>query len=119
MPVTPDFEINNIDLPAPSRHGWKIPDDKGFNGNGAKQYTPYFTYELNWDELTQEEFRSIYNIWKGHYNSGTASVKIPEYNAATYQFTTYTGVLMDQPSVGGYSENYVLSVNVVIRKITV
>jgi len=117
--VQPDFYINNNLLPSPSEHKWIIPDVKGDNGNGQKQYTPYFSYEISWNRMSQNEFSFLYNIWLGHYNSGTAVVKLPSYFSNSYLFTYYSGVVIDQPVVGGYDENYVVNIKLTIRKINI
>lgn len=119
MTIQPNFQINGNNLPSPSTHKWIEPDDKGENGVGRRLYTPYFNYELTWNFLTQVEFRVLTDIWRGHYGSGTATAKLPDYYGAVYGFTNYTGVYMDRPLVGNsYKENYVADIKVIIRRIS-
>lgn len=119
MPVTVAFKINNVSIAAPKKSKWIIPEDKGMNGIGQKQYTAFYSYELNWDGLTQAEFQNIFQLWQGHYGSGTATADLPQFNATSYGFITYTGVLLDQPIVGEYNENYLNDVKLIIRRIRV
>jgi len=119
MTVLPAFKINNNTLPSPVSHRWIIPEDKGFNGSGQRLYTPYFNYEISWSFLTQSEFQNIYNIWLGYYNSGTASVDLPQFNSSSYAFTTYTGVTIDHPVVNAYRENYVEDIKITIRRVKI
>lgn len=119
MAVQPAYVINGNSLPAPKDHKWIEPDAKGDNGNGQRLYTPYFSYELSWDKLTQTEFQGLLTIWLGGYLSGTYNAVLPQYNGGSYGFITYSGTVLDRPMSGGYYENYVNNVKLTIRKINV
>lgn len=120
MTVSPDFRINSVLLPSPTEPHWVEPDEKGSNGVGQTLYQPFFSFELSWNRLSQEDFYTLMRVWKGHYGSGSAVVRLPEYPATTYGFINYTGVYIDRPKQGrSYDNNYTSDVKLTIRRIDI
>jgi len=119
MATSPNFVINGNSLPSPSRHKWLIPEDRGIDGLGMKRYQPYFSYEISWSDMSKSDFDSLNTIWKGQYGSGTSVVKLPQYDNSTYQFTFYSGCVVDKPTNMDYNENFVSDVKIIIRKISI
>ena len=118
--IYPDFEINGNDLPNPTEFKWILPEVRGIDGFGNKRFDPYYSMEIRWDYLTQEEFYSgINRVYLGHFNSGSATSRLPEYYGATYGFKNYSGTIIDRPEVSNYVQNFVKDVKLIIRKIRV
>ena len=120
MTTLPEYQLNSVSLPAPTDGKWIEPSEKGTDGVGQTKYVNFFEFELFWSRITQEDFRTIYNAWLGHYGSGTATVRLPDYDGTTYAFANFTGVYVDRPKHGrSYDHNYVAEVRMKIVKITV
>lgn len=118
--VYPDFQINGNSIPNPTESKWVLPEVRGIDGFGYKRFDPFYSYELRWDFLTQEEFYSgVWRIYQGHFLSGGARVQLPSYDNPTYGFETYSGTIMDRPEIGNYYQNHVRDVKLTIRKIRI
>ena len=117
--VDPAFKINGITIASPTESGYEISSVKGTDGSGQKRYNPFYEYNLEWNYLPQDELQEIYNAWIGTYGSGTVSCQIPQHNSSTYQFVVYSGVMIDQPEVANYQDNFVQGVKIKIRKISI
>lgn len=117
----PDYKINDVTLGQPTQVRWILPPVKGVDGTGMKRYGPYHTFELNWNLMNETDFNVLMEIWRGHYNSGTASITVPEYNIIGADwatgFVTYTGTYMDRPEYGNYNNTYHQNVKVTLRRI--
>ena len=118
--VTPAYKINGVALPTPRECQWQAPQEKGIRGDGTKLYNPYYSVEIRWMFLTATEYALLYTTWQGTYNSGTATVDLPQYKNATYQFHQYSGTIIDMPDAQNPLDyEYYPNVKMTIRKITV
>lgn len=118
--IYPDFRINNNRIPDPTDSNWIIAETRGIDGIGQKRYTPYFSYQITYNNISPIDYYSgILAIWNGHYMSGTAVVKLPKYNGSDYVFSEYSGTIIDRPEIGKYNNNFISDVKITIRKIRV
>ena len=118
--IVPTVTINGNTVPQPTEMNWTWPKMRGQDGNGMPRYEPYASLELVWNRLTQEDFYTLYNTWRGHYNSGTGNITLPQANGSVYNFITYSGTYFDMPqSNSAYDTNYVADVRMIIRRVTI
>lgn len=118
--IVPTITINNNTIPQPTEINWEFPKMRGQDGNGMPRYEPYGSMQLVWNRLTQENYYTLYNVWRGHHNSGTAVVSLPHAIGTSYTFITYSGTYLDMPQSNNYYDtNYVADVRLVIRKVIV
>lgn len=117
--MTGTYFINNNRLPSPTMAKWIEPEVRAENGAGVERYNKYLGYEITWDRLSYPEFNGLNNVWKGHYNSGSAVVNLPQYQGTQWYFQEYSGTIVDRPKFARYNNTYYQDVRIVIRKITV
>lgn len=119
MSATGTYQFNNNNLPSPTIGDWNIPDVRGENGGGQKRYDRYFSFEINWNYMDYSDFNGLMNVWKGHYNSGTAVVNLPMFQNTQWYFQEYSGVVVDRPEFNQYYNTHYRDVKVMIRKIAI
>lgn len=119
MTVQNDLKINGTSLPLqPSEHRWVERDLLGVDGNGRGIYPQYRDYELKWDFLSPDEFNTLNSYFLSIGQTGTANVDLPKYPpTATYQFQTYSGTILREPTYSNYFENYYQSVKLLIVRV--
>lgn len=117
--VYPQFRINGQSLPDPTSHRWIQPPIRGEDGFGNVRHESFWSFEIFWDFLTQEEYSDVFRIFLGHYTSGGATSLLPGHLETTYQFRGYSGTILDYPTVGDYLSNHVKDVRLIIKKIRV
>lgn len=114
------FTINGNTVPIPSEVNWDYPKMRGVDGNGMPRYEPYSQMNLNWNRLLQSDFYTLFRIWQGHYNSGTAVITLPNAVGSDYGVTVYSGVYLDMPqSNAAYDTNYLSDIRMIVRKVTI
>lgn len=118
--VYPVFKINGHEIPYPTTHRWIQPAIRGEDGYGNVRHESFWSYEIKWDFLTQEEFYSgVLRIFMGHYTSGAAVAELPAHDLYGYQFQGYSGTVLDYPMTGEFYQNAVKDVTLTIKKIKV
>lgn len=114
------YQINGVDFPTiPSEGSWGQRKQLGVDGFNRAIYEPTYNFQISFDALTQEEYIELYNFWLLMSSNITVSVTIPQKDATTYDFATYTGCVIDEPAVGPYYQGYQMSVKIVIRSIRI
>lgn len=118
--------INNNQLPSPTSGKWIIPVQKGIDGSGIKRYAKYHSYEMSWNLLGLVDFETLMTVWRGHYNSGTAEIRLPPYDFTsgtdwiiTGGFINVTGCIVDRPEFDQYDNKNHRGVKMLIRKISI
>lgn len=112
------FKINSTLLThQPTEHSWNNREAIGTDGNGRNIYPAPRAYELKWDFLDTAEFNEIYGYYALIGNTGTVSVDLPQYRSTTYQFHTYSGCILQEPTFEGYFENYYMNVRLLIVRV--
>jgi len=113
------YKLNGAELLIPpTAYGWMPRKQLGINGLKKLIYAPTYAFEYVWDALTPEQFAQLYNAWKAIESAGFVTIEIPKYNASTYVFETYTGVVIDEPSIGDkYFQGYQMQITMLARGI--
>jgi len=101
----------------PSSHKWVAKTEIGVDGSGRGIYPLYREYELKWDFLSTDEFQQIYNFFLSIGQTGTIVATLPQFNAADYQFYSYSGTILREPEIGDYFQNYISDVKMLIVRI--
>jgi len=114
------FKINGAAFTRqPTNHRWINQESYGVTGDGHSSYPAYREYELIFDFASPSEFYDFNTYWQSIGLTGTVSVDLPEHptTASSYQFRTYSGVVINQPEYGDYFENYYSSARLLIVRI--
>lgn len=115
--TTNTFKINGSLLTLqPADHNWVPRSEFGRDGAGHNVYPATRQYELKWDFMTPSEFVELLN----HYNNnstGTVVVDLPEWANSTYQFKSYSGCNLDEPTFSNFFEGYYGGVQLLITSI--
>jgi hypothetical protein len=104
-------------LQQPTSVTWNQPESKGKNGFGAGIYSAFKSCELAWDFLSVDAFNQLTTFYGLAGITGTVSVTLPKFGAATYVDYTYSGCVVDAPTVGELFEQHYSGATLVIRKI--
>lgn len=116
--TTNAFKINGTPLShQPSDHDWVDRESLGIDGNGHAIYPSVREYQLEWDFLSATEFNEIYTYFSAVGQTGTVTIDLPQYANATYQFVTYSGCVLREPTFGKYFENYYTDIKLLVVKI--
>lgn len=137
MTYTPVFEraykINGIAIPFPAEGHWVDRNPLGTDGNNIKVYPPVRSFELTWTNLLPSEWRALYAFWQAISASGSVTAELPSLIPVTpvgpvsewgtefdtYEnFTTYSGCVLDEPTVGPFDQRTYPNAHMVIRNIT-
>ena len=112
------FKINGTSLTLqPSSHKWLGRDNLGADGLGHPMYPAVREYELRWDAMTPAEFAQVQGFYDFVSSTGTVVVDLPKYANSTYSFYTYSGCVLQEPSFGGYFEENLQDVTLLILNI--
>lgn len=110
------FNGTNLTL-QPSEGVWNQRDSLGIDGGGHPIYPAKRTFELKWGLISVSDLQQIINVYNTVQNTGTASVDLPQFGAAGYQFKTYSGCTLNEPQVGAYFNEYVADTSLLILNI--
>lgn len=117
---TTAYAFNGVDLPIqPTSGQYGQRKSLGVDGNNVVIYEPIYSFTMTFDALTMSEFNQLYDFWQTVVNSGSISVDLPQKDADTYVFKTYTSCVVDEPTVGAFFQTYVSEVKILVRNITV
>lgn len=120
MTTVPNFSINGVALPSPTEPMWQFPEVLGIDGRGVERLNSFYSFDLNWNAVSNEDYQTLYRVWAGQYNSGTSTIYLPKLVNSQYEFTIHTGVLIDAPKINGsYNQNYYTNIKMKVRKISV
>lgn len=112
------FSVNGVQFSIqPSAHRWVNQEIIGTTGDGHPIYPAFRSYELEFDFQSALEFNEFQNSFNAIGLTGTANVSLPEYGVATYQFRTYSGTVITQPTYSDYYQNYYQEAKITIQKI--
>lgn len=117
---TGSFAINGVNLTLqPSSFQWEELELLGRNGQGRAIYPAQTTFLLNWGLMSTQDLDQIIGLYDTVSVTGTAVVDLPEWGHADYYFKSYSGTLLNRPTVGEYFNTYVTDVKLVVTKIRV
>lgn len=119
------FKINGVNIPFPEEGQWVDRRKLGRDGNNRAVYSPVRSFRLQWSALTPAEHKQIHDAWKLIQSSGSASVTLPDYpgvigtgaDPTKDDFTTYTGAVFDEPTVGPFLQGQFTRVEMIISNL--
>lgn len=112
------YKINGTDLPVqPSDCAWSQRKALGLDGYNRTIYEPTYSFTMSFDGMSQADFDQLRDFWNTLNTATTLSVTIPQRDASTYTFKTYTGCVMDEPTTGNFFNSYQTGIRVIFRGI--
>ena len=116
--ITGTFAVSgvNFNLP-PTEHNWINRESKGISGEGRPIYPAVRQYNLNWVLVSATDFTQLVGFYNQVRNSGTVVVDLPRYAVDPYQFISYTGCTLQEPSFGKFFEGYYSDVVMLVTKV--
>lgn len=103
----------------PSDGKWDQRRALGTDGNRRLIYEPTYSFTMSWDAMTQDAFDQLYNNWNSVSATGVVSVDLPQKDAASYVFKTYSNCIIDEPTTNGpYFAQHTMRVEMKVRSIT-
>lgn len=116
--ITGTFAINGVELLAqPTEHKWVDRNSIGISGEARPVYPSVRQYELTWNFLSMEEFAQINTFYNSVASSGTVVADLPKWATYPYQFFSYSGCTLKEPTVGNFFVGYVSDVSLLILKV--
>ena len=114
------YKINDTELTLqPTTGRWLPRTELGIDGNGHSMYEPTYSFEIRWQLISPSEYNQIKGFFDAQGQTGTSSIDLPQYGAATYAFHTYSGCVINEPQVEVYFTETQLNAYLLVRKIRV
>lgn len=115
--ATGTYAINGQALPLePTEGSWISQRSLGRSGAGFEVLSPVFSFELKWGLMKKSEFNDLMQI--AYAASGTyRAVTIPDFDSDDYEFYTYSGCIVNKPTVSRYFAENVTGVTLMITHI--
>lgn len=104
--------------PQPTSHGWKDRESIGTDGNGVEIYVTPRQYEMTWDALDTDQYRTLYSYFLAQGVTGSIVTSLPKWDANPYQMYAYSGTILREPKYDGFFMNYYQSVTLLVVRIT-
>jgi hypothetical protein len=109
------YKINDTEiLLQPTTGKWLPRTELGRDGNGHPIYSTLRDFEIVWVLETPAQQNQLQNFFNTVITTGTASVDLPEYGAATYTFRTYSGCALAEPEQSQYFYENITDVKLLI-----
>ena len=116
--ITGSYAINGTPFSlSPTQGQWGSKDSIGIDGSGHPIYQPFTDFTVTWGYLTPSEFKQINDQFEIVASTGTAVVDLPKWGDADYSFFSYSGTILNRPTVGEYFEGYFSNVTLLITRI--
>lgn len=113
--VSGSYAINGTDLALqPTTGRWVTKQPLGFTGNGHPEYPGVREFEMRWQLSSMSDAQEIHNLFKQLDVTGTAAVDLPRYKYSDYEFYTYSGTTLGEPSSGEYFERHETEISLII-----
>lgn len=120
MASTGTYQINDTDLVIQPTSGRWIPRDPiDVDGNGHPVYPPYREFEMTWGLASMEHVNQLITFFNTIGRTGTAVVNLPTYGGNPYIFTSYSGTVLNEPSLGLFFSEHQTEVTLLITKIRI
>lgn len=102
------FAINGTDLSLqPTTSRWGERESYGIDGAGHPIYSQVRTYELTWQLINPSDWSQIVGFYNLVSSTGTCVVDLPKWGINTYNFHSYSGCTLTEPTLGeDFSEHY-------------
>ena len=86
----------------------------GFTGNGHPEYPGVHEFEMRWQLSPMVDANEVYLLFKTLDVTGTATVSLPEYKGASWNFHEYSGTTLGEPSSAEYFEQHEQEITLII-----
>lgn len=116
--ITGTFAFNGTELLLqPTTHKWVDKEPLGVTGEARTVYPGVREYELHWDLVSMEDFSQLVSFFGGIQTSGSVVADLPKYATSPYQFYSYSGCQLREPTIGEFYISYVKDVSLLIMKV--
>ena len=113
------YQINNTTISKPTTGKWEDRKTYGETGEGNSVYGTHRRFTLQWNFLGPSDVNILASFIAYSQNTGSVSVRLPQYAGSTYVFTEYSGCYLSDLQVGEYFEEYYENVTLVVNKVKV
>lgn len=115
---TGSFALNGTNFTLqPSTFGWESRESLGVDGNGMPMYSSVGSFQIAWGLMSTSELNQLITIFDAMASTGTVVADLPQWGHSGYYFKSYSGTVMNRPTVGEYFNSYVTDVRLVISNI--
>lgn len=112
------YKINGTDfLLQPTTGQWLDRELLGMDGNGRPIYSATRNFEVRWGAKTTTEFNQLKNFFDSVGTTGSLVVDLPMYGDATWQFESYTGCFVREPTASPYFQEHYMDVHLLVTNI--
>ncbi len=113
------YKVSGTEIPQPTSGRWLPPNILGKTGRGYPIYPQVMQYELRWNLSSVADADQVRDFFTGVSLTGTVVVDLPQYNAATYQFYSYTGCSLYRPEWGAYFTENITEIVMIVGNVVV
>lgn len=112
------YKFNGVDLTLqPTEANWQPRKELGIDGNGHPVYEGPRQCQLKWDLIPVTDFNQLNNAYRGQGTTGTVIVDLPHWSGSSWEFVSYTGCVISEPTVGAYFQTAVQKVVLVVSHV--
>lgn len=112
------FKLNGVEFPLqPTSYQWVDRPSKGFDGDGRPIYVAPRSFEMRWDLADVSGTYAVQQWYQEVSASGTVVVDLPKYQSADFEFYSYSGCVINEPSYGEYFNRHKTDVVLLVRGI--
>lgn len=116
--ISGTYAVDNVEFQMqPTTGRWLDRNNLGFSGEGRPMYPAPREFEIRWNFMTMAEFNQIQTAFNAVRSSGTAVMDLPKYAATPYQFYSYSGTLLQEPTAGEFFIEHVSDVVLIVSNI--
>lgn len=114
------FAINGTNLSLqPTTQHWLDRESYGIDGAGHPVYSQFKSYELTWQLISPSDFAQLVNFYNQVSNTGTVVVDLPRWGSSTYDYYSYSGCTLTEPTLGEDFVEHFQEAKMLILKIRV
>lgn len=118
MTATGTYAINGTVLTTPPSVGQWLPRESlGISGLGHPIYPAPREFQMQFELIDAPSFNQLQNLYQNASYTGTVVATLPQYGATPYEFFSYTGCVLYEPSYDAYFEEHYVGVKMTIGKI--
>lgn len=112
------YAINDTNLSLqPTTGKWESRNSYGVDGGGHPVYSQLRSFELSWELISPLDAKQLIDFYNAVGNTGTVVACLPRWGDAEFTFFNYSGVTMQEPSVGTYFQGFIQSVRLLLLNV--
>ena len=112
------YKVNGTTITLqPTEGRWVDREKIGTDGNGRPIYPASREFEMKFNLGSTSDWAQLRAFFSSVSVTGTAVVDLPEYGASAYQFRSYSGCILNEPTTNAYFEEYINDFKVIVSKI--